>query len=110
MRIGFIAQFGQNFDGEMALVAKEVSAWGAVQQCGQIFTQFTSPWVIDRFGRKSTMYLLAGFMAVVCLLVSDCETDCHSPLFLASLLKIGESTSLQSCLPVWHAVVWVPRA
>lgn len=62
---GFIDQFGREFDGKLALEAKQVSAWGAVQQCGQIFTQFTSPWVMDRFGRKSTMYLLAGFMAVV---------------------------------------------
>lgn len=49
----------------MALVAKDVSAWGAVQQCGQIFTQFTSPWIIDRYGRKSVMYALAILIAIV---------------------------------------------
>jgi MFS family permease len=105
MSTGFIAQFGRDFDGELALVAQEVSAWGAVQQCGQIFTQFTSPWVIDRFGRKSAMYLLAGFMAVVSLYTPTCETDCVSPSLSALLLKIGESTLSQSYLPAWHVDV-----
>lgn len=75
---GFIAQFGQEINGEMALVAKEVSAWGAVQQCGQIFTQFTSPWVIDRYGRKSVMYALAAFFAIVRLLWGACADSSPS--------------------------------
>jgi MFS family permease len=58
---GFIRQFGKEINGEYALVAKDVSTWGAVQQCGQIFTQFVSPWFIDRYGRKSVMFALAFF-------------------------------------------------
>ena len=67
---GFIRQFGTvtNADGTLELAAIHVSLWSGFQYVGQIIFQGISPFISDRFGRRTAMYVLILLMVVVSLL------------------------------------------
>jgi MFS family permease len=65
---GFIQQFGTVLNvetGALELEAQHVSAWGAAQQVAQIAFQLSSPFVVDRYGRKIAMYGLTINVIIV---------------------------------------------
>lgn len=65
---GFIKVFGTIVSpttGAVSLNAQYLSYWTAIQSVAQIVFQFLSPFVIDRFGRKTAMWGLLIWMVIV---------------------------------------------
>jgi hypothetical protein len=64
---GFIRQFGTvtNANGELELAAIHVSLWSGFQYVGQIVFQAISPFISDRFGRRTAMFVLLLLMLTV---------------------------------------------
>jgi MFS family permease len=66
---GFIRQFGTvtNANGALELAAIHISLWSGFQYVGQVLVQGISPFISDRFGRRTAMYILIMLMVIVSL-------------------------------------------
>lgn len=64
---GFIDKFATIIhpDGSKELESSIVSIWGGMNWASQIVFQALSPFVVDRLGRKASMYALLTFMLLV---------------------------------------------
>jgi len=54
----------KNAAGKAILDPQVVGAWGGIQSGGQIFAMWTGPFISDRFGRKTIMYIFTLIVGI----------------------------------------------
>ncbi|RSH77861.1 uncharacterized protein EHS24_002927 [Apiotrichum porosum] len=64
----FVEQFGRSVvNGQPALNAKDVSAWGGIYSGAYIVALLLGGWPVDYFGRRASMLTLSVLMIAACL-------------------------------------------
>ncbi|GFZ51067.1 hypothetical protein JCM24511_08825 [Saitozyma sp. JCM 24511] len=106
---GFIQQFGTvvGANGQLALDALHVSAWGGVLSGGNIFGNILGGFTADLFGRKFNMFL----MTLLLMLATICEMVATEwRVWLASKLFAGIGNGFaQTALVIYNSEIAPPQ-
>ena len=93
-------QFGTISEhGKLALDARYVGGFTAVQSVGQIIGMLSGPMLSDRFGRKANLFALTIILSLGVVLEMVAK---NNPVWLAARLFAGWGTGLsQTTVPVY---------